>query len=438
MPQKPQKRPAQIVVSPDELFTAPPSADEELLDAPPPAPKPTATAPPQRSGVSRAADFLPAAIATGASATVGKAPVLSTAMAGVGGAQGEALRQLIELIQDPIPEGPGLPAFKRLVGQAAAIPGAMLREGGLQASAEAGGQGLIRGAAAAGRSLMENAIRPTITMAREFPDIVGTAIRERVPVGAGVLGEKGSAIAKEKLGAAARHVRTLLDRATTDGKTFGASEIAAPVVDLIDDIAKQPLAEADMNKLAGMIDQFLREHKGPLTPVAVKEMKQRAQAFADSVYKAAARGESTTDQTVAAKFQGAVATGAKKSLETIPGVKEGEKKVQELIGLKRALTQSEARRLSLMAEGISGSAAVIGGLMGPNSGLDEKLKSSAAAWLVTRGIMSPRTTSRMALTMTSAQTREFLRAFPRIAMEVVRQGGGARSEPSPRTTPPLE
>ena len=127
---------------------------------------------------------LPAAVATGASLGLGKIPVLSTAAAAMGGAAGEGLRRIGRLATDPVPEGPGLPAFKRLMGEAAAIPGAMVREGAIQGAADAIGGAVTKGAQALGTAVYRGYLKPSLSMI-DLPkarEIVATGIREMLPI----------------------------------------------------------------------------------------------------------------------------------------------------------------------------------------------------------------------------------------------------------------
>ena len=326
--------------------------------------------------------------------------------AGFGGATGEATKQL------------GRRAFGF---EAPATPTAAAsqigKQGVTQAALEVGGQGLTRGMKLAGRALLENAVRPTMTLAEEFPNVMAVIEREGLKVGRFLpFLKSGSQQAGTKLASAAGAVRTLLTKAEQSGKTFTADQVAKPVLDLVDDIAKQPLSQSDMARLTGMLDEFMAQHPGLLTPRAVKDLKQRAQAIAKPIFKAQRKGfPVASDQPLTARFHEAVAGGAKEALETIPGVKGGEKLTQELIGAKRAITQAERRRLPLAVEGISAASGTVWTLLQPNSGLDEKVRNGAIAYLVARGLGSPRTISREGWLLTRKQTGALLNQFPRLA-----------------------
>lgn len=345
----------------------------------------------------------------------------------LGGATGEAAKQLINRLR-------GAPAPTSASEAAQGIG----TEGAIQGASEVAGAGLGAAARVGGKALMENAVRPTMTLVREFPDVVDTIIANRLPVGRILPGiAKGSEQAAAKLGAAGRSVRALLAKAGQAGTTFTGSDVAQPVVDLVQDLAKQPLGEAEQRRVAGMIQEFLDRHPGPLTPDAVKDLKQAAQAIAKPIYASASKGfPVTADQALGARFNSAIASGAKSSLETIPGVAAGEAQTQELIGATRALKSAENRRLSLMAEGASvavgsGAGAALGQLLGPDSHLDGPLKQSVIGWLVTRGLLSPRSMSRGALVLTSQAAQAALRQFPRLAEEWANSGSTTETAPGP-------
>lgn len=339
--------------------------------------------------------------------------------AALGGAAGEAAKQLVSRLSGRVaPETP------------LAAASAIGREGLTQGALEAAGGALGAGARVVGKALVENAVRPTMSLVREFPDVIETIVRERLPVGRALpMLPKGSERALAKLGDASSSVRALLEKAGQSGRTFDASQlIQKPIFELIDDISKAPLGDAQERQLTGMIDEFLKRHgSAPLTPEATKALKAQAQSLAKPVYKAVEKGFPVTpEQSLTARFNAAVATGTKEGLETIPGVAEGEARKKSLIGASRALKQAENRRLSLAGE--LGSAALGGtvgaavtGLLGSNA--DAGLKSGVTGWLIARGVASPRSLSRGGLVLTSRQAQALLREFPRLAEYMATEAG---------------
>ena len=345
------------------------------------------------------------------------------AMAGaaVGGAGGEAWRQNINRVR-----GAGAPDTSG--GAASDIAGAALQEGVVEGL----GHGVGKVALGGGRALMENAIRTPIGMQRGFPNVVDTAIRERVPVGPRMFGaKKGSEIAGDLLIEESVAVKALLDKATAGGTNFASAKVAQPVVDLFREIGKESLTKKQEKRLTKMIEGFLEDHPGPLSPRAVQDLKQSAQAFAEGIYKARAAGTHVPARSaLRARFEEKLAEGARKAMETIPGVGEKEARKQALIGLERALSQAELRRLSRQAETVTLGASVLGGLLAGNESLPEGLRKAALIYGTTRLAMSPRSLSRAGLVLTQKQVRGLLRQFPRLALYVLAEAGGDSSGPA--------
>lgn len=391
-----------------------------------------------RERVLAAADWLPTALSTGASLATGPfKAAIGMPVAGAAGAIGELLRSTIEMATDPIPEGAGPEAVKRMVGKASVVPGRMAIEGAKQAGLEGGGRVISGGARMLGRGLVDNAVRPSPTLQAEFPEVIDTIVKERIPVGKGLFDRtKGSQLAAQKLGNAGKALRALLAKAEQSGTRFSAEEVAQPVLSLVDDIAKQPLGKAEEERLSQMLWEFMDRHKGPLTPQAVKELKSRAQAIAKPIYRAQERGNVVTaDQALGARFNSAIATGSKKTLETVEGVGKAEAKTQELIGATKAIKQAERKRLSGPAEVLVGSAGVgtlVAGLMNSSDSLPKDLRDSIGVYLVTRGIASPRVLSRGGLLLTNRQAQDLMQNFPRLATFVTSQTGAGTASTEQR------
>lgn len=372
--------------------------------------------------VDRAVELLPAAggMAGGITGGIG-GTVLGVGVGGVpgaiggatlGGGFGEAAKQLINRMR-------GKEAPTSATDAALTIG----KEGAIQGGMEAAG-GAVGGAAKmAGRALLENAVRPTASLLREFPNVMSVIEKARLPVGRGPFGgASGSAMATKLRGASAKGLRTLLTKAEQAGTRFNNNDIAAPVLDLIDQIAKQPLGDAEDQQLAGMISEFLRRHPGPLTPNAVKDLKQSAQAIASPIYRAQQAGHVIpAGETLKGRFNEAIASGSKRALDTIPGVSEAEAKTQSMIGATKALRQAEGRRLPLSAETISVAAPIIQTLLKPGGSLPDEVRRGVVSYLTTRGLMSPRSSSRIGLGLTAKQTTQLLRQFPRLGEAVATQ-----------------
>lgn len=325
----------------------------------------------------------------------------------LGGAFGESARQLINRARGA--SAPATPADAAMgIGQAGAREGA----------AELAGAGVMKGARMAGRGLMDFAIRPAPTVAEEFGDIAATAIRERLPVGRVVPGaQAGSAIARDALREAGAATRKLYTDAGQAGVSFSPAAVArGPVTELAGQIAKQPISDSELGQLSRLFAEYLETQPSRMAPVAVKDMKQAAQRIARPIFRALHQGNiPPAGDALKAQFNRAIADGAKESLEAaIPGVAAAEARTQGLIGATKAIRRAEARRLPLVAEL---AAPIAGGVAGGLQGGDaEGVGKGVGVALLTRALLSPRTTSRAALTLTQEQIQQVLRQMPRGAV----------------------
>lgn len=375
---------------------------------------------PERSWMDVAVDALPAAggmaggIVGGIGGTafglgVGGVPG-AVGGATLGGAAGEAARQLVNRAR-----GAGAPptplAAATEIGQEAA----------LQGGSELTGHGAMKGAGMAAHGLMDFAIRPAPTVAEEFGDIAATALRERLPVGNILPGmAKGSQLAKSAMRESAQNTRGLLAEAGQAGVSFRPQDVArGPVTELVGEIAKQPLSDAELNHVSRLFAEYVNTQGSQMTPNTLKDMKQAAQRIAKPIFRALNAGNAVpAGESLKAQFNKAIAGGAKEALETIPGMAASEARTQGLIGATKAIRRAEVRRLPLVAEL---AAPIIGGTVGGATGNDmqsrgQNAASGVGAALLTRALLSPRSTSRGALALTQPEIQQILRQMPRGAV----------------------
>jgi hypothetical protein len=335
--------------------------------------------------------------------------------AAVGGAGGESLRRTIQQLRGTMP-------VDRSVGETLAGVGT---EGAKQGAYELGGQGLMRAAQPVGRFVYRQAVgRLPDAITSAFPNVVETLWKNRVP-----LSEAGRAQVVAARGEAAKGVKALLQKATDAGTTFDAhSVLGGHLYDLIDQIGAIPAGSAEERALSTYIDDYLARHPGPLTPLALKEMKQAAQQISSGLFDAAAKGGVVgAEAGTYGKFNQAIAKDAQAALETIPGVGAGEKEVQSLIGAGKAMRQIVRRppgvgmRIVPKATGLM--SAVIGELLLPHGGTISDVGRTAIEYgvgdLLGHFAASPEMLSRGALVLTQPQIAALFRQSPRLAAEVL-------------------
>jgi hypothetical protein len=398
------------------------------------------------------ADFLPAIGGTVGGLLAAPSAAISGPvgpMAGIylGGATGENARLLAyKLLGLPTPEPLSWEMMNRL-NQA----------GNEQLALEAGGRVMAGAARAVGKGLMRGALRPTPTLLREFPSVVETAIRERIPVGK-------SDVALERLRDSAMRMRAILEDAERRGVRFRPEDIAASLRELrsrlsgggnpiesvkavnreMDSFVNQwqavlrgeappmgsvegvgwlrsmstpervgaraaPLREVAPEPYVRRANVELGEFSG-MTPNEVKNVAQIEQARGKNVFRAIARGNVVPEaQEFGANVSAGLGTGASEQLHMrIPGTAARDARTQELIGLTAAMAAREGRNMPILTEiGVPMASAWGAATM-------DELGGSAGARgllgaLMSRLAMDPAVTSRAALHLTNP-TWQLIRA----------------------------
>jgi hypothetical protein len=275
----------------------------------------------------------------------------------------------------------------------------MGKQGAIQGAAELVGGGVLAPAATRiSRVIMDNAVRPTETLLREFPNVVETMVKERIPVGR-ILGRSGSQQAKASLRESAQTTRGLLRQADAAGVQIQPKEITAELPALRTSAQKSAgLPGGGPKNLADMEAEFAVAHGGPKTPSETKDLKRSAQALAKPIFRAQRMGAVVgPDQSMAAQFNDAIAGGSKTALENIPQfgkqIGASETRTKDLIGAVQAVRKAEARRLPLWSELASTAAGVGAGVATGNIG------GGVGTALALRALTSPRVLSRAAIQM---------------------------------------
>lgn len=311
-------------------------------------------------------------------------------------------------------------------------PGSIATAGGTQAAADVVGRGIAKGARFVGRLGMQAAVKPLLSHVQEFTDqLVPTMIRERIPVGRiPAIGRTlGSDIASSRRQESAQALKSVLADARKAGVSYRPDDLLGPVQQLVSDLRGQPLNKADIASVQSMVQEFRATHPGPLTPEAVKTLKQNAWALARPVLKAekTAPGAAQADRVIEARFNRALGQGAEQALSQLSSLRQPwsgprtvrgiEARTKSLIGAQRATQRAEqtlATGIPLIPRGWGGwvlgpgAGAALGGLS-PSESPQERVGKAVGGGIAGAMTMSPPVLSRLSLAMTDPYTQFFLR-----------------------------
>lgn len=321
---------------------------------------------------------------------------------------------------------------------AADVAKTMGTEGALGAAGEAGGRALNAGLQGAARFVYKGALRPSITLQREFPNIVETGLAEGAPVTAGgaqavdaarqASAQQAAAILAAKdaerpavkgllppaqgveLGAAPvsptmpalrdpRSAGVLMGRVLpstpTPGVTYpqmiGAPEILKQgLSDARSAASAAPLPGEAQGALSDLEQRFLQQRPNGMTLTEANKLKQAAQDLANSAYRAADRGMPINS--TEAQFNKGVASGTRQAIEArAPEVAPVNQRTQSLIGLQQALENAQMRNgagplnpravLGDFIPGLASGASILGNNLASSSVLPMSLKSALIAAL---------------------------------------------------------
>lgn len=227
---------------------------------------------------------------------------LGTPGAALGGGIGRAVTRLATDIPAAIETGEGVDPLETIkdIGTGAAR----------QAAYNVAGNLVMKGAKGLGTKAMQAAISAT-------PEVARTAIKEGItPTVMGVKKLMG------RLGEAGQQTLNMLRVSTARGNRFDPAVVADGVESILDQTTKTglPAAADDRAAFQALKAEFLQENLGKtLTPVDLHVMKQKAQAFADPIFKAIRNNQGhTIDAKVAAKarWYSALQDYAKNALES--------------------------------------------------------------------------------------------------------------------------
>jgi len=216
------------------------------------------------------------------------------------------------------------------------------KEGAYSAAGEGIGRGVMAGARKVGRLIYRTAMRPSMGLQREFPDVIDTGLREGARVSEGGHGKIAG-----KLRASADEANTMI----ADAQAAGAAPIPTKeVASEFGDVFKQGRRQAQLGRpdprpaVLQRLQAFDTKHPGGIPLDTAQPLKGEAQDLASRAYRAQDLGHPITD--LSAASDEAMARGLRKGIEArVPGVGKVNAHTQSLMGVDRALEDALRRNV---------------------------------------------------------------------------------------------
>lgn len=217
---------------------------------------------------------------------------------------------------------------------------------------EYGGQALAKGAGMLAKSQMAKALRPAAGLVRDFPTVVGDALKQGAKVGS-ILGERGSVAADRIRQEATGHTMRLLRAATNRGQTIQMEEIARPVMETVERKLGRALTQSEGADIVSMVrqrsDELLnasimgmakRRAGSAIKPLLADELRQAAARHAQATLRQEASGLPTT---AIPDLDRLISKGTSRAVKMLPGVAKARAAEQTAIGVSRAVRAAENR-----------------------------------------------------------------------------------------------
>jgi hypothetical protein len=355
--------------------------------------------------------------------------------AAVGGAAGQGYKQLISHATE-IPAAVADVARNAVQQPMATLKGAAegigqgLKDTGVESALMAAGEGIggvvAKGGAKLGKYLMGQAAGPTMSLAREFPELSQTMIDNALTVSKGGLNK-----ARGLLKAAKGEANAALDTAHAAGAMVPITAATTALQKTFDEVVQHSSDPVGgLAKLASVERKLTMGRASDLTMQAADKLKTGLQSEVKSLYKQMAMGNGTRGVAIEAIAKADMAQALNQAIEDAAvkagatGYKAANAAAQELIGATRAIS----RRLLVRGATAAGAAAdavtsatVGGALAGPTGAV-----GATAAKLGVRAAASPASLSNAALHLSNPAVQAFLRQLPKPALDVLKGlfGGG--------------
>jgi hypothetical protein len=241
-----------------------------------------------------------------------RATPMGVAMAGAGGAAGQAQTELMEGAREPYQAAGGggfVPRMPTLSFQ----PGALTRiaqAGGEQAVAEGVGRGIMGGLTRGGKSLYTRLLKPKDATVENFPNVVEDLIKDRRLI---TPGSRAKALAAQKATGAEKG--GILARADATGRTVPRETLRSGLDEVLTKaMASSEQPAADLGALAKLEKKLLPD-EAELLPSRADAIKSQLQSKAARGYRQTKMGTRVNDLPMEARM--AMAGKAKGGVEEV-------------------------------------------------------------------------------------------------------------------------
>ncbi len=314
----------------------------------------------------------------------GKSTPVGMGMAALGGVTGEAAKQTINAVR-------GKP-LSSLQDQLTSLA----TQGAVQGGIEGVGRAAVPAARWTAKRLYQSAVKPSVRLRREFPDIVQTALEEGIPAGGGGVG-RATRMVSESRQAAMNEVK---NAAAAGASPVTANEIVPSLTSAAEVAKLRTLGgrSSEMGAVTERANSIIQNTKGGVPLETAQATKETMQDLATKAYRAEEAGNPVNeiqrimDENVARAYRIAIEKRA-------PDVGAINARTQKLIGVMRTL-EDAAGRVKNWNFGPSGMRAGIATAIGGTTYMhsqDSKAALTAAVGAYLLG--SPGAASRLAIAL---------------------------------------
>lgn len=310
--------------------------------------------------------------------TGGASLLPAMAAAGLGGAGGAGLG----MIAGAVGGSPNIP------NSAGGVLKTMGTQGAAQAAMEGGGR-LMTGALKAGASrLYQGLLKPTQAARLENPNLVQTALENRIPVSAG-----GAEKAGELVGQSMDKADALVaaKAAEPNAPMIDPRQAVGGIAKAVSDVRDLPVARPQMKAIGDYGRQYLAEHPGQMSVTDAQRAVRATDKFYNPAYRATMdRGNAiTSGQTAAALGINNETRGLLR--DAVPGLKDQNAVTSGLAGVRDAVERRAGQQGNLSPVGMQHLInAGIGGGVGAVGGKEKGLGTFATMEMLTNPAVGSR------------------------------------------------